>query len=160
MSRYHGKDACDPEGGVCKRRLDAMQMQMQKAFDSCLAAFDAMKNDKAWTRTESTRPCTLSPLGLFIESRTAVWVPRDVLEAQRKAVPRLAVLKGIHSVYGLRWSPAVQTFTPQLFFACARPVFNPFLVANPACTQALQLRLPTAFDTFVLAVPKPSPFPP
>jgi len=103
---YHGKDCCDPEGGVCKRRLDAMQMHMQKAFDSCRDAFLAMQKDSKWTKTGSRRPLTTSPLGLFIEHRAAVWVEHSILATVRAEVPRLAPLPGIKSsIYGLRWSP-------------------------------------------------------
>ena len=74
---YHGKDCCDPEGGVCKRRLDSLQMKKQKAFDSCREAFRAMEDNAEWKRDGAIRPKTTSPLGVFIERRHAIWVDHE-----------------------------------------------------------------------------------
>ena len=105
--------------GVCKRKLDALQMAKGMAFASQLAAYEALSQDAGWTRTAARRPASTSSLGLFIERRTAIWIRRAELETARSKVPRLAPLKGIHSTFGLRWTPGQGTVATAPFL-CIR----------------------------------------
>jgi len=136
---YHGKDCCDPEGGVCKRYLDALQMKMQKAFDSCIAAFQEMNNHPHWKKEGASRPKTTSRLGLFIESRSAVWVDPEQLRSFRQKIPRLAPLPGIKSsVYGLTWTPGAKFIS----------VF-PLLCLCPGCLSESTPRPPCLYPKLV-----------
>jgi hypothetical protein len=101
-----GKDLCDPEGGCAKRRLNTIQLKMQKAFDTGRTAFEALKKDPTWTRLNSQRAC--GRLDTFFEYREAIWVESKLLQqARAKVPPKLSPLPGIRSkVYGLRFAPA------------------------------------------------------
>ena len=154
---YHGKDCCDPEGGVCKRRLDALQMKMQRAFESCRAAFAAMQRSSEWTLITAARPRTTSPLGVFIERRSAVWVEHEQIEQLRAAAPRLRPLRGIRgSVYGLRWVPGVnQIFLSRFLCLCVGCHTSATPCAFPKLCQWRQYSfhlLPARSDIKVLTV--------
>lgn len=97
---------CDPEGGVCKRRLDTLQMQNKKAFETAKAAWRALREDQDWTLVSKGRPAKLDPLATFIEKREAIWVESSELRNIRASLPSLSVLSGIRSrVYGVTFSP-------------------------------------------------------
>ena len=136
---YHGKDCCDPEGGVCKRYLDALQMKMQRAFDSCIAAFHEMNNHPHWKKEGATRPKTTSRLGLFIESRYAVWVDPEKLRMFRHNILRLAPLPGIKSsIYGLVWTPGAKIISA-----------FPLLCLCPGCLSLITPRPPCLYPKLV-----------
>jgi len=112
-----------------------MQMMMQKAFDSCRDAFTAMKTDPKWTKEGAKRPLTTSPLGLFIEHRTPVWVEKAALTALRAEMPRLAPLPGIKSsIYGLRWVPSSSTITTARFSCLCSSCVQ--VAPRPQCVYA------------------------
>ena len=125
--------------GVCKRKLDALQMELGMAFASQYAAFEALAKDVGWTRVAARRPASTSALGLFIEARSAVWIPRSNLETARAQVPRLAPLKGIHATFGLRWTPGQAAVTTARFLclcaACVVPDGGGQTCRFPGLTQ-------------------------
>ena len=99
-------------------------MKNQIAFESCKAAFEAMANNPGWTKQGVPRPEHVSPLGVFIGSRDAVWVEPSDLEQLRASQPRLRPLPGIKSrVYGLRFRPG-----------CEDVYTSPFLCLCPGCS--------------------------
>jgi hypothetical protein len=110
---YVGKDLCDPEGGCTKRRIDALQLQLDRAFRVGREAFEALCKDVEWSRVAVQRNC--GDLDTFVERRTAVWVGTKDLQAKRDAVPKLSSLAGIRSwVYGVRFQPDPYDFAPKL----------------------------------------------
>ena len=146
--------------GVCKRKLDAFQMKMQKAFASCLAAFEKISKDSGWQRLESQRPASLSPLGLFIERREAVWIERSALATVRENLPRLAVLKGVHSTYGFSWTPGAPDVAMSRFLCHCAECVDPDsrrVCRYAAMTRATNRRfrvLPPRSDIKLITVPR------